>query len=143
MSHEENKSPSISNKRDSFIILVILAILLLIVLWSYWLKPSFFPDEKMQYAWIYHENTLLEKIALDGAENRWQLELPDGIEHVHFIIETFKDGSIAVLEADCPDHICVKTGRVNMQGQSIACLPNKIIIKISAEDASEVEGIDG
>ncbi len=42
-----------------------------------------------------------------------------------------KDGAIRMLEADCPDKICSKTGFISQSTQSIACVPNKIVITIS------------
>lgn len=41
-----------------------------------------------------------------------------------------KDGTVCVLEADCPDKICVQTGRISQEGEIIACLPHKLIIVI-------------
>jgi hypothetical protein len=43
-----------------------------------------------------------------------------------------KDGYAYMLEADCPDGLCMKMGKINRNGQSIICLPNKIVIEISS-----------
>jgi len=43
-------------------------------------------------------------------------------------IITVKDGKIAVTEASCPDHYCMKRGYCN-QGTEIVCLPNRLVIK--------------
>lgn len=38
-------------------------------------------------------------------------------------------------EADCPDQICVRTGKIRCAGQSIICLPHKVVVEIKeAED---------
>lgn len=47
---------------------------------------------------------------------------------LHFQIR-LKNGKIAITDIDCPDKICVKTGYIGKTGQSIVCLPNKVIIK--------------
>ena len=39
-----------------------------------------------------------------------------------------KDGYAYLTYADCPDHTCVKTGKIKYAGQSIICLPNKVAI---------------
>lgn len=49
--------------------------------------------------------------------------------HENIIIEV-KDGKIRVLSSDCPDKICVKRGFISKAGESIICLPNKLIIEI-------------
>jgi len=55
-----------------------------------------------------------------------------------FVVEGFaypctvevKPGQIRMAEAPCPDQICVKTGWINHAGQVIACVPNRVVIKI-------------
>ena len=46
-----------------------------------------------------------------------------------------KDGRIHMLEADCPDHICVDTGW--LENVPIVCLPNRLVIEFeeSGNDA--------
>ena len=41
---------------------------------------------------------------------------------------TVKDGKIAVTEATCPDHYCMKRGFCS-SGTEIVCLPNRLVIK--------------
>lgn len=48
-----------------------------------------------------------------------------------------KEQSIAITEADCPDKICVNEGFISQPGQTIACLPHKVIIEVRAPDSSE------
>ena len=46
------------------------------------------------------------------------------------------EGSVWLKEADCPDRICVQTGKIRYAGQSIICLPHKVVVEIKeAEDA--------
>lgn len=45
-----------------------------------------------------------------------------------------KDGSVSVTAADCADLICVHTGKVQNQGDVIACLPHKLIVYIERGD---------
>jgi len=39
-------------------------------------------------------------------------------------------GRIRIIDADCPGKLCVKTGWITESGQSVICLPHKLIIKI-------------
>lgn len=39
------------------------------------------------------------------------------------------DGTIKISTADCPDHICVKTGTLKSAGMPIVCLPHHLIIR--------------
>ena len=47
-------------------------------------------------------------------------------------IITVRDGKIAVTDATCPDHYCVKRGFC-ASGTDIVCLPNKLIIHFIGE----------
>ena len=49
-------------------------------------------------------------------------------------IITVKDGKIAVTDATCPDHYCMKRGFCN-QGPEIVCLPNRLVIQFLGEQA--------
>ena len=41
-----------------------------------------------------------------------------------------EDGTVMVVQADCPDKICVHTGPISQEGEVIACLPHGVIIYI-------------
>lgn len=45
-------------------------------------------------------------------------------------ILTIQDGKAWMREADCPDLVCVKKGKIYRVGESIICLPNKVVIEI-------------
>ena len=49
-----------------------------------------------------------------------------------------KDGYVYMHDADCRDKICIKQGKVNTAGQSIACLPNKISVTVCGGDLDAV-----
>lgn len=53
----------------------------------------------------------------------------------HFNKIKMQKGKISIEDADCPDKICVKTGWISEPGQSIVCLPHKLIIEIEGKDA--------
>lgn len=39
-------------------------------------------------------------------------------------------GSAKMVEADCPDHICVKTYPISNPGETIVCLPHKLVVEV-------------
>lgn len=49
----------------------------------------------------------------------------------HLIIE---DGTAWISEASCPDKVCVHQGRIEMNGQIIVCLPNRMTATIIAPE---------
>lgn len=45
-----------------------------------------------------------------------------------------QDGIVWVEEADCPDQICVKEGKISGYSESIVCLPHRMVIEIVEKD---------
>lgn len=44
-----------------------------------------------------------------------------------------------LLEADCPDKLCVRQGKIRRAGEVITCLPNRLTVTVSeAADALDV-----
>lgn len=43
-----------------------------------------------------------------------------------------RDGKASVTQASCPDLLCVHQTAVSRQGESIICLPNEVVVEISA-----------
>lgn len=50
-----------------------------------------------------------------------------------------KDGQIRMLEASCPGGICLKQGWIEHPGQSIACIPGEILVRI--EGAARLDAV--
>ena len=68
------------------------------------------------------------------SENR---EIPiktgDNDEHINVLV--IKDGKASISEADCPDKICVETRAVSYVGETVVCLPHKLVIEITNQNA--------
>lgn len=56
-----------------------------------------------------------------------------------------KDGQAFMIEAHCPDHLCMEQTPVGNNGGSIICLPNKVIIEgektASSGNSPEVDAV--
>ena len=50
-----------------------------------------------------------------------------------------RDGPAAVIDANCGDHTCVRTGAVSRAGESIICLPHRLEIRITGGADSDVD----
>lgn len=65
-----------------------------------------------------------------------RIELPDG----SYNILTISGGYADVTEASCPDQICVKHNHIRYSGESIVCLPNKLIVEVKGGEENEIDG---
>lgn len=52
-----------------------------------------------------------------------------------------EDGAARIEEASCPDGVCVHTGCIRRNGQSIVCLPNQVVVEIVSETENS-SGVD-
>lgn len=71
------------------------------------------------------ENKTLELQGADGGVNQ-------------LIIE---DGEAWIAQADCPDGLCIRQGRISRTGQSIVCLPHKLVITVEGGELPETDGV--
>lgn len=53
-----------------------------------------------------------------------------------------ENGRIAVVDATCPDKVCVNTGYIDHSGKPIVCLPNKFSIRI-VDDGNNIDAAAG
>ncbi len=53
-----------------------------------------------------------------------------------------KDGEVNMTQADCPDQLCIHQGPIHIQGETIVCLPNRVVVEITGNDKEEqLDGI--
>ena len=46
-----------------------------------------------------------------------------------------------MIQADCPDRLCVHQRAIAGQGETIVCLPNKIVVEVKGEHDAEFDSI--
>lgn len=59
-----------------------------------------------------------------------------GTNHLHV-----EGGMVWLEEASCPDKICVQQGKIRYAGESIICLPNKLVVEVVGEDELHMDGV--
>lgn len=108
--------------------IIIVSVLLVVALGGY-LCFNMNNNKNARYVQIYRGDILMKTYLLsrDG-----QYELKTGNDFNQLVIE---NGSVFIKEANCPDKLCVKQGTISKSGESIICLPHKIVVKISSEES--------
>ena len=48
-----------------------------------------------------------------------------------------RSGQASMIEADCPDLICVHHRPISRQGESIVCLPHKVVVEVTGEKSAQ------
>lgn len=54
-----------------------------------------------------------------------------------------KDKKVSMISADCPDQLCVHQRTIQLQGETIVCLPNKVVLEIMGTKQTDQEALDG
>ena len=46
-----------------------------------------------------------------------------------------------MIDANCPDKLCVKQKSISKNNENIICLPNKVIVEVESEENSEYDAV--
>ena len=61
-----------------------------------------------------------------------EIRVPDG-----YNILVIENGSAYIRNASCPDGICVAHRPISHSGESIICLPNKVVIEVHTQEQNQ------
>lgn len=53
------------------------------------------------------------------------------------------DGAVRVIEANCPDQLCVRKGAARYAGDGIVCLPNRVVVEVAGADELDLDAVAG
>ena len=54
-----------------------------------------------------------------------------------------QDGRVRVVQSDCREKICVNTGQVQKSGDTIVCVPNRVVVRIVGGNSKKIDLITG
>jgi hypothetical protein len=84
-------------------------------------------------------------ITVDGKEHKtFNLNENTSYELINdgeYNIIEIKDGYVRMLEASCPDKICVKHGKIHYDNETITCLPNRVVVRVIGGEDSGLDTI--
>ena len=52
-----------------------------------------------------------------------------------------KNGEASMVQADCPDQLCVHQKPVSLNHESIICLPNKVVVEVESGANREFDAV--
>lgn len=121
-------------KKSDFIIIIIVIILAIGIYYGNILMNSDY-DEK--YIEIYVDDELIYS-SLFNDELEEEIIIDNEYGYNLIIIN---NGMVDMIESDCPDQVCVNAKKISNPGESIVCLPNKLIIQIIGQEEDGVDAI--
>ena len=128
---QKNKeAPDMGKKERIFTkwdILILLFLIFVGVIFSVWIfRPDSSPGNYLE---IRQNGEVLKTLPLNRDARETISGKGGGLNT--FIIQ---DGSVSMIEADCGDHTCIQTGSIQKNGESIVCLPHRLVLQIVASD---------
>lgn len=88
--------------------------------------PLFFSN-KTKVAIIVQDGEITDEIDLASVNESYELKINGG----SLLVEK---NQISYIDADCPDHICIRTGILKNAGDTAACVPNKTCVYIKGRE---------
>ena len=64
------------------------------------------------------------------------IQTPQGVNHL-----VIRNGTASVTDADCPDRLCVHQADIRFQGETIVCLPHKLVVKIENGEEAALDDV--
>lgn len=123
-------------KGDKIIFIVILIITALGFLGNFIYKNYMKSSDKI--ALIKQDGKVIDKVNLTKFTGTKELTVKTKDGHYNKII--IEKDKIRITDADCPDKVCVKTGPISQPGDTVVCLPHKLIVTIEGNKTkSEVD----
>lgn len=60
-------------------------------------------------------------------------------EEGHANTLVIENGAAQVTAADCPDQVCVRHGAIQYAGESIVCLPHRLVVTVDGGASNDVD----
>lgn len=95
--------------------------------------------EARTVATVARDGKVLETVDLSSVEAPYTFEVADVRGRNVVAVEP---GRIRVVEADCPDRVCVDMGWIDGPGLPIACVPHGLAITVAVEGKGASDDLD-
>lgn len=83
------------------------------------------------------------EIIVDG-ETKEIISLEENFQkQVNGVVVCCENDEVYIKESDCPDKVCMRSGRISKSGESIICAPNRVAIKINGKKGNLPDAITG
>lgn len=114
---------------------IILVVGLLLVALVSWILIDNFVLFKGNTVEVLVEDTVVKSFPLD-IDDSYTIEIDNYVNEV--VVE---DGSVYMKDANCRDLLCVKQGKITEGGQTIICLPHKLVVRIVSKENINIDAI--
>ena len=97
--------------------------------------PAFFRSDEAGEVSVYQDGVLLYQYSLEE-DQTITVSSPEG-----YNLLLIDESEVRVTDADCPDQLCIRQRAISRKGESIICLPHKLVIQIDSGKESELDAV--
>lgn len=112
---------------------LVLLLCLLVTALTLWLV--LLPREEGDAVSVYVGDALCAEFSLSDTVDGYTVTTEKGSLSL-----TLREGAVWVTHADCPDAVCVRTGRISKKGESIVCAPLGVCVTV---EGGTLDGVTG
>ena len=118
-------------KRDVILIIALLLVgVITLVIWHFVYSIS------GNFITVEHRDNIIGTYPLNVDK---EIEIEHRGQIVNKII--IEDGYCYMEKAECPDHLCIKQGKIDKVGQTIVCLPNRVVVTVTSDSDAKYDSI--
>ena len=128
-----NKSPKLKPTRWDALVVFAVLLLALATGARYWAAPE---QGGLLTAVVTIDGVEVERLVFDNAERDYQ-------NNGYTVHVTVTPDGVRVSRADCPTQDCVRTGTISRAGQSIVCLPARLVVTIDGGGDAGYDAVAG
>lgn len=124
------KKEKVMTKADLLLILLLVGGSLFFLI-----KPIFWSQEPEEvWVSVQVDGKVVDEIPLDKNKEKQVFTYRSEFGENRLEIDR---GQVFVLEADCPDKLCMRQGKISRPGAMLVCLPNRFVVEIKARSSHE------
>ena len=123
-------------KADKYILLVISVLLILSITGIYIFKTYF--SKPGSIAIISIDGNPVYEVDLSKVNTPYEhmVQTANGYNNIYI-----EKGQIKVIDANCPDKLCIKTGALSHTGDIAVCLPHGLLIEITEGETGDIDSL--
>ncbi|NLY20796.1 MAG: NusG domain II-containing protein [Tissierellia bacterium] len=117
-------------------VILIIGIVLFSLSSIFYIKNFLNRDTDTKYLSVQVNGQEINAIDILDPDNDQEFEINTEYGKNTVIIE---DGYVRIRSANCPDQVCVIHKKISKTGETIVCLPNKLVLEIKGDNNDEIE----
>ena len=121
-------------KKNDFVIIILVLLVALAIYAGNRIINQNYSDKNVE---IYSDGQLVyQSVLTDSTNDIFIIDNELGYNKI-----VINDGIVSMLEADCKDQVCVLSKAIRNPGESIVCLPHKVVVQINGTAKNDIDVI--